>query len=33
MFGGAESFYLEVRRKSIAVVSALEKSRAFLLDP
>jgi len=33
MFGGAKSFYFEVGRKGIATISALEKSRAFLLDP
>ena len=32
MFGGAKSFYLKVGRKGVAAVSALEKSRAILLD-
>ena len=32
MLSGAESFYLEVGRKSVATVSTSEESRVFLLD-
>ena len=33
MFGGAKSFYLEVGRKGIATVSALEKAERFSWTP